>query len=78
MLGGYGRGKNRGKIEGRRGNREGCSLCEAGQGNKRERGGSTLIYYSLDLQSTWKVSNPLPQAFNGNTTVSAGCIILPS
>lgn len=46
----------------------GCTLCKAGQ--QKKSGGGTLIYYILDLQSTLKVSYPLPEALNENTTLS--------
>lgn len=56
-----------------------CSLYEAERGRRagatKGRGGCTLIYYySPDLQSAWKVSNPLSEALNGNTMVIVGCI----
>lgn len=74
-------GKNRGQLEGSEGGgAEGvCSLYDAERGRRagatKGRGGCTLIYYySPDLQSAWKVSDPLPPALNGSAMVIVSCI----
>lgn len=56
-----------------------CSLYDAERGRRagatKGRGGCTLIYYySPDLQSAWKVSDPLPPALNGSAMVIVSCI----
>lgn len=83
MLGGDRRGgKIRGQLEGSEGGAEGvCSLYDAERGRRagatKGRGGCTLIYYySPDLQSAWKVSDPLPPALNGSAMVIVSCILL--